>query len=192
MKTNDVVVGAGIGALLAYMFDPDRGARRRALLRDKLVLTARKTRDGVDATARDLAHRTRGLIAATRGRFVPEQVDDATLTERVRARLGRVSLHAHALDVLANDGEIILRGPILAEEMPTVLAAINRVRGVKCVVNELEPHASAEGVPSLQGRGRRAGPSIDILQRHWAPATRALVAVAGVAAGVSAVAYARR
>jgi hypothetical protein len=174
------------------MFDPDRGARRRALLRDKLVLTARKTRDGVDATARDLAHRTRGLIAATRGRFVPEQVDDATLTERVRARLGRVSLHAHALDVLANDGEIILRGPILAEEMPTVLAAINRVRGVKCVVNELEPHASAEGVPSLQGRGRRAGPSIEILQRHWAPATRALVAVAGVAAGVSAVAYARR
>ena len=172
MKTNDVVVGAGIGALLAYMFDPDRGARRRALLRDKLVLTARKTRDGVDATARDLAHRTRGLIAATRGRFVAEQIDDATLTERVRARLGR--------------------GPILAEEMPTVLAAINRVRGVKCVVNELEPHASAEGVPSLQGRGRRAGPSIDILQRHWAPATRALVAVAGVAAGVSAVAYARR
>lgn len=192
MRTNDVVVGAGIGALLAFMFDPGAGARRRALVRDKLVFSARRTCEGLDATARDIATRTRGIVAATRGRLTREAVDDTRLIERVRARLGRASSHPHAVSVFASDGDIILRGPILANEMPRALAEINRVRGVKRVINELEPHASAEGVPFLQGRGRTAGSNVNILQRRWTSKTRALVAIAGVAAGASALAYARR
>jgi hypothetical protein len=61
------------------------------------------------------------------------------------------------------------------------------------VSNELEPHESAEGVPSLQGQGSVAEPTLDILQTNWAPATQALVAVAGLAAtGLCVAAYARR
>ena len=36
--------GLGFGAALMYMFDPDRGSRRRALLSDKIVSTANKLR----------------------------------------------------------------------------------------------------------------------------------------------------
>lgn len=193
MDNRTLLAGVGIGAALAYVLDPEGGGRRRALVRDKMVWAARKTRDGMDATARDLAHRTSGVVAATRGRLMDQQIDDMTLLERVRARLGRVCSHPRAIDVEARGGEVTLRGPILSGEVDTVLAAVGAVRGVSSVINALEPHDSSEAVPSLQGRGRVAGPTLDILQRRWAPATRALVGMTAIAAsGLLMSAYARR
>ena len=190
MNTRDILVGAGVGAALAFMLDPQGGGRRRALVRDKVIRTSRKTRDGMDATARDLANRTRGIAAATRGRFSSDYVDDDRLVERVRAKLGRVSSHPRAIDVRAESGEVTLYGPILAHEVDDVLSTVAGVRGVASVINELEPHESAEGIPSLQGEGRVAGSSIDILQRNWSPATQALVGVAALAATM--IAYSAR
>lgn len=193
MNTRDLLVGAGLGAALSYVLDPQAGGRRRALARDSIVRASRKTRDGIDATARDIANRTRGIAAATRGRISREEVDDWRLIERVRARLGRACSHPHAIDVDAVDGEVTLRGPILSSEVDRLLSTVASVRGVRTVLNELEPHDSPQGIPSLQGDGNVAGPSIDVLQRHWAPATRALVAAASLAAtGVCLTAYARR
>ena len=191
MNSKDVLVGAGVGATLAFMLDPNRGARRRALVRDKFVWGSRKTLDGLDATARDMANRARGTAAAVQGRFAGEEVDDVRLIERVRAKLGRVCSHPRAIDVEARNGEITLRGPILAGEVNKVLATTSSVRGVHSVTNALEPHESAENVPALQGNGRVAGPTLDILQRNWAPATQALVAAAGLAATGMLMAYAR-
>lgn len=182
MNTRDILVGAGVGAAVAFMLDPLGGGRRRARVRDQVVRASRKTRDGVDATARDLANRTRGIAAATRGRFISDDVDDERLVERVRAKLGRLSSHPRAIDVRAQDREVTLYGPILAHEVDRVLSTVAAVRGVRSVINELEPHESAEGVPPLQGEGRVAGSSIDILQHKWAPATQALVGVAALAA----------
>jgi hypothetical protein len=119
--------------------------------------------------------------------------DDDVLVERVRAKLGRVSSHPRAIDVYASTGEITLRGPILVREVDRVISTVAAITGVRSVQNELEPHQTSEGVPSLQGRGRVAGSRFDILQRRWAPATQAIVAAAGVAAtGVCLAAYSRR
>lgn len=192
MNTKDVLVGAGIGAAVIFMMDPAAGSRRRALVRDKIARASRLTRDGVDATARDMGNRARGIAASTRGRMWNGEVDDETLIERVRAKLGRVSSHPRAIDVLADDGVITLRGPILASELPNVIAATRSVRGVEDVVNHLQSHESAIGIPSLQGAGRVGGPSLDIMQRHWAPATRALVGAGVVATGICLAAFARR
>src|SRR5688572_32260387 len=98
MNTRNLLVGVGAGAALAYVLDPGQGRRRRALMRDKFVRASRKTRDGLDATARDLANRTKGVAAASRGRFTATHVDDARLLERVRAKLGRVCSHPRAID----------------------------------------------------------------------------------------------
>lgn len=193
MNNGALLTGVGLGAALAYLLDPAAGARRRALVRDKAVRGAKVTGRAVDAAARDLTNRTAGVAAATRGRWSDEQVDDDRLLERVRAKLGRVCSHPHAIDVETLDGEVTLRGPILASEVDDVLVMTASVRGVQSVVNELEPHESPEGIPSLQGEGRVAGPSLDMLQSNWAPATRALVgACAAATAAMAIAAYARR
>ena len=191
MNTTSVLAGAGLGAAVAFMFDPSAGGRRRALVRDKAVRASRKTRDGLDATARDIAHRAQGVAAATRGRLGSERVSDGVLIERVRAKLGRACSHPRAIDVEANNGEITLRGPILADEVNSLLATAGAVRGVCAVVNELEPHETSEGIPSLQGEGRVAGSSLDLFQPNWAPATRAMIAASLLATGVCIAAYAR-
>jgi hypothetical protein len=188
-----LLAGVGLGATLAFLLDPNRGARRRALVRDKAVWGTRRTGEALDATARDLANRSRGIVAATRGRWSGQPVDDDRLVDRVRAKLGRVCTHAHAIDVEACDGEVTLRGPILSNEVDDVLATTGSVRGVEFVCNELEPHDSSDGIPSLQGEGRLAGPSLDLFQSNWAPATRAIVSAGAIAAaGVAMAAYARR
>ena len=58
----------GVGAM--FLLDPDRGRRRRALVRDKMKRAANKTSDALDATARDLRHRTVGLAAEARSLMI--------------------------------------------------------------------------------------------------------------------------
>jgi gas vesicle protein len=191
MHTREVLTGVGLGAAAAFLLDPSRGNARRARIRDKATWASRKTRDGIDATARDLGNRARGIAAVTRSRFQPEAVEDEVLVERVRSRLGRASSHPRAIEVTAANGDVTLSGPVLAHELDHVVAAVATVRGVCCVHSELEPRASGENIPARQGQASVAGPNLDLLQRNWAPATKALVAAGVLATGMGIAAYAR-
>jgi hypothetical protein len=192
MDNRSLLSGVAIGAALALAFDPGHGRRRRALIRDRMTRGTRRTGHALEATARDIRNRARGIAAATRARMRHEEVGDDRLLERVRSKLGRVCSHPHAIDVNVHEGDVTLRGPVLASEVRDLLNAAASVSGVQSVANELESHDSADGVPSLQGRGRVAGSSFDLLQPSWAPATRALVSAAAIAAGGLALAYSRR
>jgi uncharacterized membrane protein len=99
-------------------------------------------------------------------------VDDDVLVERVRPRLGRASSHLRAIDVLAWDGVVTLRGPILRHELKPVLRAVERVPGVRRVVSELDEHRQAGNIPALQGGSTAAEAQPDVLQRNWSPSTR--------------------
>jgi hypothetical protein len=189
MDTRSFLSGIAIGAAVALVFDPGRGGRRRALVRDKMARAGRATGEIVDTTMRDLANRTRGFVFETRG-WLTE--GDARLLKRVRARLGRATSHPRAIDVAVQEGQVILRGPILAAEVHDLLSTVARVRGVQSVLNELDAHDSAEHVSALQGGTRRDGDRFDLMQRTWAPATRALAGAAALAASGLVVAYARR
>jgi hypothetical protein len=192
MNGRDVLVGAALGSTLMFLLDPNGGRRRRALMRDQVVRATRKTRDGLDATTRDVANRAGGIAAAASGRWSEGQVDDDRLVARVRAKLGRVCSHPHAIDVDAQDGTVTLRGPVLSSEANDIVTVVTAVRGVATVNDELDAHESAEGVPALQGERRVAGPSLDILQDNWAPATRAVVSAGLLATGVWMAYTARR
>jgi uncharacterized membrane protein len=109
----------------------------------------------------------------------PDHAADHTITERVRAAMGRVVSHPRAIEVTARDGRVTLRGPILANEVDDLLACVAGVRGVKSVDNQLEPHERAENHPALQGGRQRPGPAIDVMQGHLAPATRFLFGATG-------------
>jgi uncharacterized membrane protein len=169
--------GLGIGAGLMYLLDPDRGRRRRALLRDQAVHAWHQTGDALSVTAEDLANRTRGLVAETGARFRREDVTDDVLAERVRAKIGRVVSHPRAIEVAVDQGRITLRGPILAGELDDLLSAVAAVRGVTDVENRLEAHPTADGIPALQGGRPRPGEPA----ANWPPATRLLVSSAGCA-----------
>src|SRR5688572_454085 len=109
--------GIGFGAALMYMLDPDRGRRRRALVRDKLASAANKTPDAIGATARDLSNRARGLAAQVGSVFAAaDDLSDEVLAARVRSKLGRVVSHPSAIEVAADQGRVRLRGPVLAGE----------------------------------------------------------------------------
>jgi hypothetical protein len=169
-----------------YLLDPDRGARRRALVRDKLVRASHKTADGLDALSRDVGNRARGAAAEVQGRMRGEDVDRRRLTERVRAELGRVVSHPRSIDVSASDdGSVCLIGPILSNEADAALSAISSVRGVRSVEDRLERHETAD-VAALQGGRERPGRRSALLQESWSPTTTLLVFVTGgaLAAGV--------
>src|SRR5687767_7446730 len=103
MNATSLLIGAATGSAVMFLLDPDGGRRRRARARDQMARATRKSREGLDATARDLVHRAGGIAAATRGRWSADPVSDAKLVERVRAKLGRVCSHPRAIDVDADD-----------------------------------------------------------------------------------------
>ncbi|HWP45490.1 MAG TPA: SRPBCC family protein [Blastocatellia bacterium] len=178
-KALSLIGGIGLGAGLMYILDPDRGNRRRALMRDKTVRAARKMGDAIDTTARDIRHRARGVVSEARSMFAKEEVPDDVLVARVRSKMGRVVSHPHSIEVTANRGRVTLSGPILESEVDNLLKSVWAVRGVTEVENKLEPHKEAGDIPGLQGGGYRPGDRIDLLQKNWSPTTRAIIGTAG-------------
>ncbi|HVF64280.1 MAG TPA: BON domain-containing protein [Casimicrobiaceae bacterium] len=149
--------GALIGAVAMYLLDPDRGRRRRTLVRDQGLRLVSDANVAARGAWVDASNRLRGLrAAAARGRDGNEVVDDLKLIERVRARIGRLLLHPHAIQVGANRGHVTVSGPVLAQEVRTLLDAVHSVRGVASVDNHLDVHDDAGSVPGLQGEGRRS------------------------------------
>jgi uncharacterized membrane protein len=176
------LTGLGLGVGLMYFLDPDRGRRRRALVRNKVAHTLHVSADAAGTTGRDVAHRAAGTAAKVRGALRRRPVDDVVLIERVRAQLGRVVSHPHAIDVKATDGRVTLSGPVLQAEVDQLLRAVERVDGVRDIVHTLEEHKESGNVPALQGGTTPRPLTRDIWQRQWAPGTRLLMGSAGAAA----------
>lgn len=175
------LAGAALGAAAMYLFDPDRGRRRRALMRDQLLSAAGHLDDAIEATARDLIHRAQGLMAEARSTVSDEEVSDEVLVDRVRAKLGRVVSHPGAIKVTAEQGRVTLSGAVLEHEHEDLLQAVRSVQGVVEVEDRLEPHKSANGISALQGGSSRPGDRFELMQENWSPATRVLVGTAGSA-----------
>ena len=187
----NTLVGLGgafaVGAGLAYVLDPDRGQRRRALAQDQLVSAAHTAGDAMDATARDVRNRLAGTVARVRSMFQPDEASDDVIVARVRAEMGGVARHAHAIEVTARDGYVTLRGPILTAEADRLLERVARVRGVCGVDNQLAVHQNPDGVPALQGDGALTGPRSAFMQETWSPTTRLLAGMGGMAVAVAAI-----
>jgi len=145
-----LLIGAlALGAALMYLFDPVRGNRRRKLLRDQINSFLNQSDNTIGKTARDLGNRTRGLMAETRAQLTEEMPDDVILIERVRSAIGHVVSHPRVIDVTADQGRVMLSGPILAHEVDHLLATVASVRGVLHIDNQLELHQQVGDVPGL-------------------------------------------
>jgi uncharacterized membrane protein len=174
----NVWTGVGLGAGLMYIFDPISGRRRRRTALDKLRSAAHQSGEASGRAARDLGNRAQGLAAAASRPFRREELDDQTVVERVRAKLGRVVSHPHAIDVTVENGRVVLSGPILSHEADPLLSKVRGLRGVGDVEDRLERHKTRDGVPALQGGSPRAE-APELMQENWAPAVRCLAATTG-------------
>jgi uncharacterized membrane protein len=169
----------GLGAGVMYFYDPDRGRRRRALVRDKVTRTLNQSDEFIDKAAVDLRNRTRGTLAEAMAMLSDEEAPDWILEERVRAELGRVARHPRAIEVSANQGRVTLSGPILGDDVERVLSRVAAVRGVKGVDNQLEVHQQADEIPALQGNPPPREPRMEFAQQNWSPTARLLAGVGG-------------
>lgn len=150
----DFLLGVAVGAGLMYLLDPDRGNRRRALIRDQVVHAGHEIEDLGDtaaARARDLGNRARGAAAETRARLRPEEVDNPTLEARVRAELGHNIDSPGAVHVRADNGRVTLTGAVLDSELDDLLSTVRSVRGVDEVDNRLDVRSAPGDTPGLQG-----------------------------------------
>ena len=62
-----VALGLCLGAVAMYYLDPDRGRRRRALVRDQAVHLTHETEHLLNRKARHYRNRANGIVAEARG-----------------------------------------------------------------------------------------------------------------------------
>ncbi len=178
------IASVGVGAGCMYLMDPDRGRARRALLHDKAASAYREVRTSVEKAQADLANRAHGLLAQAKSAVQHEPVEEDQLIARVRAKLGRLVSHPHAIDVFAHGGEITLSGTVLENEAQDLVSGVGAIHGVSRVCDHLLRPSDAEHIASLQGgRERHPGRPL-VFQRNWPPALRMLAGVAGASVGL--------
>jgi osmotically-inducible protein OsmY len=146
MKVGTLVVGAAIGAALAYLLDPDSGRGRRARLRDQTMSEARKARERGQAKRRYMSNAARGrmseLVSPGPDNRDP---DDATLVDRIRSQVfGSPDLPDDRIALTVVDGVAELRGELDApEEVHRLVERVAAVPGVRSVRNLLRVHGEA-------------------------------------------------
>jgi hypothetical protein len=134
------VCGGVSGAILTYLFDPDRGRHRRAELRDKTVKHVRHVHRRATHLVGDALNRALGTFSEWRARVNPVSVADEVLLERVRAELGHVVRQPRGIEVTVEEGIVRLRGRVLPDEKQAVVAALRHVPGIWALVDDVDEH----------------------------------------------------
>ncbi len=79
--------------------------------------------------------------------FKPTKIDDDLLEKRVRDEFHRKIRHATGIDIQVHEGVVTVRGPILVDEVDTLISCIQSVPGVQRVEDHLQAHQTQ---PSIQ------------------------------------------
>jgi uncharacterized membrane protein len=174
-----LLLGAALGGAAMFFLDPEKGRRRRALVRDQAVKATSNVKHLVASGKRDLAHRGSVATGRVRSFFKRRPASDPVLVERVRSKMGHYVAHPGAIDVSAFAGHVTLSGSIFAHERDELIEAIGSVPGVSEVFDELAVYETAEGISELQGGRERRAIRPGGAQESWAPGTRLVTGAAG-------------
>jgi osmotically-inducible protein OsmY len=136
----------GLGALLAYFFDPDNGRRRRALARDRVPAFFRGMSQKAERTGKAVAAEAEGVKQKATHLKEEEkpQPDDVTLARKVETEIFRdADVPKGQINVNAENGKIVLRGEVEKPELIKDLEKkTKKVQGVTEVENLLHTPGS--------------------------------------------------
>ena len=131
----------GLGALIAYFFDPENGRRRRALARDRFPAFFRRMSVKAERTGKAVAAEAEGVRQKATHLKEEEkpQPDDVTLARKVETEIFRdAEVPKGQINVNAENGKIVLRGEVEKPEMIKDLEKrTKKVQGVTEVENLL-------------------------------------------------------
>jgi osmotically-inducible protein OsmY len=137
----------GLGALIAYFFDPQSGNRRRALARDRIPALFRRSSVRVEKAAQSVTSEAKATKAKVTHRKEAEkaQPDDVTLARKVETEIFRdAEVPKGQINVNAENGKVVLRGEV---EKPSMIKDLEKrtkkVQGVREVENLLHTPGSA-------------------------------------------------
>ena len=145
---------AGLGAGLMYFLDPQQGARRRNMTRDRTLAFFRKAGRRSVRAGRGVAAEAYGVTQKiTHMREEPKELDDITLARKVESEIFRDrDVPKGNVNVNVVDGVVELRGEIEEPGMIEDLEkAARKVAGVKGVENLL--HAPGTPAPTTPEGG---------------------------------------
>jgi osmotically-inducible protein OsmY len=139
----------GLGALIAYFFDPENGRRRRALARDRIPAFFRRSSERLERAGRGAAAEAYGVKQKVKHAAKAEQKpqpDDVTLARKVETEIFReADVPKGQINVNAENGVVVLRGEV--EEPELIKDLEERTRKVQGVV-EVENLLHTPGSPA--------------------------------------------
>ena len=140
----------GLGALIAYFFDPQNGNRRRALARDRIPALFRRSSQRVEKAAQTVTSEAKATKAKVTHRKEAEkpQPDDVTLARKVETEIFRdAEVPKGQININAENGKVVLRGEV---EKPAMIKDLEKrtkkVQGVREVENLLHTPGGATPV----------------------------------------------
>lgn len=132
-------VGAtlAVGAIAAYLLDPNNGKARRARAKDQAAAAARSLKQQTSARARYQGNVVEGWVHEAKSAMrQPREFDDATLVQKVKSEvLGNWTAHGNPpVDAEASDGAVTL-STALSERtaQEELVRRVRHVEGVKDV-----------------------------------------------------------
>ena len=134
----------GLGALIAYYFDPDNGHRRRALARERIPALLRRSSEKAGHAVTSEVKATQAKVTHRKEAEKP-QPDDVTLARKVETEIFRdAEVPKGQINVNAENGKVVLRGEV---EKPALIKDLEKrtrkVQGVREVENLLHTPGSA-------------------------------------------------
>jgi osmotically-inducible protein OsmY len=137
MRVRDVLFGAAVGAATAYFLDPDNGARRRHLARDRGLATGRDVAREAERKARYAGGVVEGAVAkATPGTGGDaEELNDPALASKVESEIFRApDAPKDKVDVNVENHVVYLRGRLdSGDQAKALVEAARQVDGVRDV-----------------------------------------------------------
>ena len=150
-------LGAATGAAAAHFLDPDSGRKRRNQTRQQATSKASSAASAVSAQAHGAAGTLKGVAhAVTPHRS--EEMDDATLADRVRSEIFRdADAPKGAVSVDVQGGVAYLRGEIADQAWIDRLGtAARKIQGIPGVKNLL--HVPGTPAPAAEPRSLASEP----------------------------------